>query len=90
MAVDLTQKHSHLKTLIRLSRATGLYPECLVLKGIKILGDTVAGGSFADIFKGHLQDQNIAVKKLKVYEKSDICRQASQGQIEPLIFINVN
>ena len=72
MVVDPTQKCHHVKALIGLSRATGLHPECLVLKGIKILGDTVAGGGFADIFKGQLWDQNIAVKMLKVYETSDI------------------
>jgi hypothetical protein len=55
-----------------LSGAAGLYPECLVLEGIQILGDAVGGGGYADIFKGRLWDQKVAVKMLKVYEKSDI------------------
>jgi len=70
--VDLAYKRRHVKALIRLSGATGLYPECLVLDGIEILGDAVEGGGFADIFKGRLRGQEIAVKMLKVYQKSDI------------------
>ena len=72
MPVDLAYKRRHVKALIRLSGATGLYPECLVLDGIEILGDAVEGGGFADIFKGRLRGQEIAVKMLKVYQKSDI------------------
>jgi len=72
VAVDPACKRRHVKALIRLSGATGLYPECLVLDQIEILGDAVGGGGFADIFKGRLQGQAIAVKVLKVYQKSDI------------------
>ena len=72
MAVNPALRHHHVKVLVKLSRATGLYPECLVLKGIEIIGDTVGGGGFADIFKGQLWDQEIAVKVLKVYQKLDI------------------
>ena len=54
MAVDPALKHRHVKALVRLSAATGIYPECLVLEGIEIIGDTVGGGCFADIFKGRL------------------------------------
>jgi hypothetical protein len=72
VAIDPTHKRRHVKALIRLSGATGLYPECLVLKEIDIIGDAVGGGGFADIFKGQLWGQEIAVKILKVYQKSDI------------------
>jgi serine/threonine protein kinase len=72
VAVDPALKRRHVKALVRLSAATGLYPECLVLEGIEITGDAVGGGGFADIFKGRLVDQEIAVKVLKVYQKSDI------------------
>ena len=72
MAVDPALKCRHVQALIRLSGATGHYPECLVLKGIEIIGDAIAGGGFADIFKGQLQDQEVAVKVSKVYQKSDI------------------
>jgi len=65
VAVDPALKHHHVKALVRLSAANGLYPECLVLEGIEIIGDAIGGGGFADIFKGRLLDQYITVKMLK-------------------------
>ena len=87
MAVDLALKRHHVKALIRLSGATGLYPECLVLKGIQIIGDAVGGGGFADIYKGWLWNQEIAVKVLKVYQKSDM--EKLLKVLMYVIFINV-
>ena len=89
MAVDPALRRRHVKALIKLSGATGLYPECLVLKGIEIIGDAVEGGGFADIFKGRLQDQEIAVKVLKVYQKSDI-KKLLKVTLKYAIFVNVN
>jgi hypothetical protein len=85
VAVDSAHKRRHIKALIRLSGATGLYQECLVLKGIEILGDAVGGGGFADIFKGRLWNQMIAVKMLKVYERSDIDK-LLKVMLKPVIF----
>ena len=89
MFVDPALKRRYVKALIRLSRATGLYPECLVLNGIEIIGDAVGGGGFADIFKGRLRDQEIAVKMLKVYQKSDI-EKLLKVTLKYAIFVNVN
>jgi hypothetical protein len=86
--VDPALKRRHVKALIRLSGSTGLYPECLDLKGIKIIGDAVGGG-FADVFKGRLWDQNIAVKVLKVYQKSDI-EKLLKVLLKYAIFVNIN
>jgi hypothetical protein len=69
--IDAAYKLRHIETLIRLSRASGLYPECLVLKGINIEGNAVAGGTFGDIYKGHLGGQTIAVKVLRAFTASD-------------------
>jgi serine/threonine protein kinase len=44
----------------------------LVLKGIQIDGDPVAGGGFGDVYKARYQRQEIALKVLKVYQKSDM------------------
>jgi hypothetical protein len=87
--VDPVLKRRHVKALIRLSGATGLYPECLVLEGIDIIGDAVGGGGFADIFKGRLRDEDIAVKVLKVYQKSDI-QKLLKVTLKYVIFVNVN
>jgi hypothetical protein len=68
--------------------ATGLYPECLVLKGIEIIGDTAGGGGFADIFKGRFRNQEIAVKVLRAYRKSDI-EKLLKVTLMYVIFVNV-
>ena len=65
-------KPRHVKTLMRLSRASGLYPECLVLEEMEIEGEAVAGGGFGDVHKGRLRGQVIAVKVLRVYQSSDM------------------
>jgi len=72
VAVDPALKRRHVKALIKLSGAAGLYPECLVLKGIEIVGDAVGAGGFADIYKGRLWNQEIAVKVFRVFQKSDM------------------
>jgi hypothetical protein len=59
-------KISHLKALIKLCRASGLCPECLVLKGVEIDFVPVAGGGYGDIYKGCFKGQQIAVKVLKI------------------------
>jgi len=35
-------------------------------------GDPVAGGGFGDVYKGQYRNQEIALKVLKVYQKSDL------------------
>ena len=59
--------------LIKLARKTSLYPECMVLKGVKLAGvSAVDGGSYGDVWKAKFEGKDIAVKVLKVYQKSDI------------------
>ncbi|KAJ7819527.1 kinase-like domain-containing protein, partial [Mycena leptocephala] len=59
------------KALIRLSRASGLHPECLPLGIIPRLGQLVAGGGFGDIYKGVISEHVVAIKIIKVYDYSD-------------------
>jgi serine/threonine protein kinase len=70
--IDPAYKPRHVKALIKLSRASRLCPECLVLKGIEIESNPVAWGGFADVYKGRLRGTEVAIKVLKVYEKSDM------------------
>lgn len=59
--------------LIKLARKTSLYPECMVLKGVKLTGvSAVDGGSYGDVWKAKFEGKDMAVKVLKVYQKSDI------------------
>ena len=59
---------------MKLSRASGLYPECLVLKGVHMEGHPVAGGGYGDVYKGLLQGKQIAVKVLRIYQDSDLVK----------------
>jgi hypothetical protein len=70
--MNTSLKCFHLGALIKLSRASGLFPECMVLKGIELVGKAAMdGGSYGDIWKGMLGGQGVAVKVLKIYQKSD-------------------
>ena len=63
-----------MKALLKLSRASGLYPECLVLKDIAIEAHPVARGGYGDVYKGLLHGQEIAVKALRIYQDSDLAK----------------
>jgi len=69
--VNSIHKPHHVKALIKLSRASKLYPECIILKGVNLQGNPVAGGAYGDVYKGHIEGQILAVKVLKVYEMSE-------------------
>lgn len=60
--------------MIKLSKASGRYPQGLVLEGLDVEKDAVAGGGFGDVHKGKLHSQTIAVKILRVYQKSDMVK----------------
>ena len=64
-----------MNVLIELSRRSGQYAECLVLKGVQQVGqDPVAGGSVGDVWKGQIQGQVVAIKVMKVYQQSDVAQ----------------
>jgi hypothetical protein len=70
--MDAVLKAHHVNALLRLSRVSGLYPECLALKGIEMEVAPVDRGAFGDVYKGVLYGQVIAVKALRVYQTSNI------------------
>jgi hypothetical protein len=50
LPLDPPAKRRHVGALIKLSRASGLYPECMILRGIKLVGgDAVAGGGYGEV-----------------------------------------
>jgi hypothetical protein len=47
----------------------------MILKGVELVGgDAVAGGGYGDVWKGLLQGELLAVKVVKVYQKSDVVK----------------
>jgi hypothetical protein len=70
--LDPSLKRFHTAALIKLSCTSGLYPECMTLKGIKLVGNSALdGGGFGNIWKGLLGGQEICIKVLRIYQKSD-------------------
>ncbi|KAJ7100527.1 kinase-like domain-containing protein [Mycena epipterygia] len=70
--INLAYKRRHLKALIKLSRASRLYPECLTLTGVEIGDDPIAAGGFGDVFKGNFRGEKIAVKILRIFRDKDM------------------
>jgi len=64
----------HVKALLKLSRASGLHPESLALKGIEMEMHPVDNGGYGDVYQGMLHGRKIAVKVLKVYQSSDLVK----------------
>ncbi|KAF7974055.1 hypothetical protein HWV62_13455 [Athelia sp. TMB] len=65
-------KRRHLHALVKLSELSLRYPECLALKDVTLPDyHIVGGGSFGEVYRGKMAGNDIAVKVLKVYQKSD-------------------
>lgn len=65
-------KHSMLVALLRLSKKSGLYPQCFTLKDVKRGPSPVAAGHFGEVWKGELQEKVVCLKIVKAYQKSQI------------------
>ena len=49
-----------------------MYPECLLLEDIALPPHPVAAGSFGDVYQAKLAGNDIAVKVIRMYKKSDM------------------
>ncbi|TDL30174.1 kinase-like protein [Rickenella mellea] len=59
------------RTLARLAKSSRCYPNCLILTTIRRTGtDPVAGGGFADVWKGYIAEKPVALKALRIYKQS--------------------
>jgi hypothetical protein len=71
--MDSASRPRHVKGLFKLSKASGLYPKCLILKAIDLEPHSVALGGFGDVYKGRLHGQVVAVKILR-FSQSDLAK----------------
>jgi hypothetical protein len=67
-------KRHYAKALLSLSRASGLYPDSLAVKGIEVEKYPIDRGAFGDVYKGQLQGRFVAVKALRIYQTSDLVK----------------
>ncbi|KAF7976136.1 hypothetical protein HWV62_7433 [Athelia sp. TMB] len=72
--VESPFKARHFQALVKLSKRSQRYPECLVLEDMVLPPDPVAGGSFGELYKGSMGKRDVAIKVLRVYQKSDMNR----------------
>jgi hypothetical protein len=77
--LDPLHKRRHVKALLELSRASGLYPDCLALRGVEMEEFPVVHGGYGDVYKGNWQGKLIAVKVMKMYQTSDIVKLLKVG-----------
>ncbi|KAK7014133.1 Rho guanine nucleotide exchange factor [Paramarasmius palmivorus] len=66
-----------LKAVLRLSRQSNLYPQCLTIRNVEKLGEhAVASGGFAEIWKGGIHSEEaqevVCLKVVRLYQSSDI------------------
>ncbi|KAJ7673390.1 kinase-like domain-containing protein [Mycena rosella] len=74
------------KALIRLSRASGLHPNCFPLSDLEKIGQQVTGGGFSDIWKGLVRGQTVAVKIMRLFQETAIEAALKQFGSEALIW----
>jgi hypothetical protein len=65
-------KLSYVKLLIKLSKASALYPQSLVLKEVEKSDFPVAQGGFGEVYRGQFRGQQVAIKVLKIYMNANM------------------
>ena len=56
------------RLVVRLAKALDKLPLQIYIKGVSLAErDPIGGGAFADVYKGVLNGQEVAVKKLRVF-----------------------
>ncbi|KAF9255255.1 kinase-like protein [Marasmius fiardii PR-910] len=71
--IPTSLRSSILKMMLRLSKKSGLFPQCLIIENAEKLGDyAVGGGGFGDVWKGKIGEQVVCLKVVKAYLTSDV------------------
>ncbi|KAF9254435.1 kinase-like protein [Marasmius fiardii PR-910] len=79
------------KLMVRLSRRSGLYPQCLTIRNVNKLGNhPVGGGAFGDVWKGRIGQQLVCLKVIRAFEASDVKQVAKDYMSEAIIWRQLN
>ncbi|KAG7095844.1 hypothetical protein E1B28_006539 [Marasmius oreades] len=79
------------KLMIRLSRASGLYPQCLTIRDVEKLGNyPVGGGAFGDVWKGRIGEQLVCLKVARAFEASDVKQIIKDYMQEAILWRQLN
>jgi len=66
------EKRRALSLLGKLAKSAGVFPRCYELRGVEYNRDLpVAGGGFAEVFRGEYEGEAICLKVVRVYQKQE-------------------
>ncbi|KAG6843949.1 hypothetical protein H0H87_011455 [Tephrocybe sp. NHM501043] len=86
-ALDVSFRSRFMNALLDLSKRSGLYPGLLLQRKVTLEGTyAIASGQFGDVWKGKFQSQQVAVKVLKIYSRSDLRKHVKKVLRETLIW----
>ncbi|KAF9263061.1 kinase-like protein [Marasmius fiardii PR-910] len=89
--VSTTLRPSIFKLMIRLSRKSGLHPQCLTIRGVEKLGDyPVGGGAFGDVWQGRVGQQLVCLKVIRVFNQSDVQQILKDYMQEGIVWRQLN
>ena len=78
--LDPIYKSPFLNAMLRLSSKSGIYPKIFVQNSVTIEGSNpLTAGQFGDVWKGTFQDQQVAIKILRLYVTSDASQHMKVG-----------
>jgi serine/threonine protein kinase len=67
-ALDKSLQRLLIRTIAKLSKKSGQVPSCLMLRGVREIGEhLVDGGSFGDVWKGVVEGHVIAIKAMRFF-----------------------
>ena len=79
-SLDPIYKGPFLNAMLRLSSRSSIYPKTLVQNSVTVQGpNPLTAGQFGDVWKGTFQDQQVAIKVLRLYVTSDVSQHVKVG-----------
>ncbi|KAF9258857.1 kinase-like protein, partial [Marasmius fiardii PR-910] len=70
--------------MVKLSKSSGLYPECLTIKNVKRVGEQPIGwGAYGDVWKGKAEEQLVCLKAIRTFssDEQNLRKEISQEAI---------
>ncbi|KAL0563966.1 Rho guanine nucleotide exchange factor, partial [Marasmius crinis-equi] len=87
--ISSSLRSSILRTMLRLSKRSGLHPRCLSINNVQKLGNfPIAAGGFGEVWKGVIGDlrELVCLKVMKVYLNSDLERLSKEYLREAILW----
>ncbi|KAK1229850.1 cell division cycle- protein [Marasmius sp. AFHP31] len=84
-------RSSIFNVMIRLSRNSGLHPQCLTIQNVERLGEyPEGGGAFGDVWKGKIGGTLVCVKVIRAFSATDIEKMLKDYMQEAIVWRQLN